>query len=236
MKFIVDKAETRGYFDHGWLKTFHTFSFADYYNPQRVDFGAFRVLYVDTVAPGERFGMHPHNNMEVVSIPLQGYLRHGDSVKNESTITPGEIQVMSTGAGMFHSEYNASMSEVLKFLQIWIVPKVKNTKPEYHNYDIRPLLKHNELCTFISPEGGKAPAHLLQDAWFSMGTFDAGRHVTYRMNKKNTGVYIFVLEGNIDVQGKTLSRRDGIGVWDVEQVEIQSVSNSSILTIEVPVA
>ena len=137
---------------------------------------------------------------------------------------------------MVHSEYNASMSEVLKFLQIWIVPKVKNTKPEYHNYDIRPLLKHNELCTFISPEGGKAPAHLLQDAWFSMGTFDAGRHVTYRMNKKNTGVYIFVLEGNIDVQGKTLSRRDGIGVWDVEQVEIQSVSNSSILTIEVPVA
>ena len=205
MKFIVDKAETRGYFDHGWLKTFHI--------------GALRVLNDDTVAPGEGFGMHPHNNMEVVSIPLQGYLRHGDSVKNESTITPGEIQVMSTGTGMFHSEYNASMSEVLKFLQIWIVPKVKNTKPEYHNYDIRPLLKHNELCT-----------------WFSMGTFDAGRHVTYRMNKKNTGVYIFVLEGNIDVQGKTLSRRDAIGVWDVEQVEIQSVSNSSILLIEVPVA
>ena len=170
MKFIVDKAETRGYFDHGWLKTFHTFSFADYYNPQRVHFGALRVLNDDTVAPGKGFGMHPHNNMEVVSIPLQGYLRHGDSVKNESTITPGEIQVMSTGAGMFHSEYNASMSEVLKFLQIWIVPKVKNTKPEYHNYDIRPLLKHNELCTFISPEGGKAPAHLLQDAWFSTGT------------------------------------------------------------------
>lgn len=184
MKYIVDKAETRGYFDHGWLKTYHTFSFADYYNPGRMQFGALRVLNDDTVAPGKGFGMHPHNNMEVVSIPLQGYLRHGDNVKNERTITPGEIQVMSTGSGMFHSEYNGSMTEVLKFLQIWVVPGVRNTEPKYHNYDIRPFLKHNELCTFISPEGGETPAHLLQDAWFSMGTFDAGQEITYRLNKK----------------------------------------------------
>ena len=234
MKFIVDKAETRGYFDHGWLKTFHTFSFADYYNPQRVHFGALRVLNDDTVAPGEGFGMHPHNNMEVVSIPLQGYLRHGDSVKNESTITPGEIQVMSTGTGMFHSEYNASMSEVLKFLQIWIVPKVKNTKPEYHNYDIRPLLKHNELCTFISPEGGKAPAHLLQDAWFSMGSFDTEKTIEYKMHQEGNGVYIFVLEGEITVAEERLSKRDGIGVWDTKEFPIHILKGTQLLLIEVP--
>lgn len=130
MKTIIDKANTRGYFNHGWLKTYHTFSFADYYNPRRIHFGALRVLNDDTVAPGEGFGMHPHKNMEVVSIPLQGYLRHGDNVQNESTITPGEIQVMSTGTGIYHSEYNASKTEDLKFLQIWVIPNVEETKPD----------------------------------------------------------------------------------------------------------
>ena len=233
MKYVIDKSSTRGYFDHGWLKTYHTFSFADYYNPQRVHFGALRVLNDDTVAPGKGFGMHPHRNMEVVSIPTQGYLRHGDSVRNESTITPGEIQVMSTGAGIYHSEYNASKSEDLKFLQIWILPNVKETRPEYHNYDIRPLLKHNELCTFISPEGGDTPAHLLQDAWFSMGTFDSGERMTYRMNKKDTGAYIFVLEGAINVNGQNLLRRDGIGIWDVEEITVEFVSDSHVLVMEV---
>ncbi len=199
-----------------------------------MQFGALRVLNDDTVVPGKGFDMHPHNNMEVVSIPLQGYLRHGDSVKNERTITTGEIQVMSTGIGMFHSEYNGSMTEILRFLQIWIVPRVKNTEPKYYNYDIRPLLKHNEFCTFISPEGEETPVHLLQDAWFSMGTFDAGQEVTYRLNKKNTGVYIFVLEGSINVQDMPFSHRDGIGVWDVKEIMIRSISSSSILTIEVP--
>ena len=202
MKTIIDKANTRGYFNHGWLKTYHTFSFADYYNPRRIHFGALRVLNDDTVAPGEGFGMHPHKNMEVVSIPLQGYLRHGDNVQNESTITPGEIQVMSTGTGIYHSEYNASKTEDLKFLQIWVIPNVEETKPEYHNYNIRPLLKRNELATFISPSGN-TPAHLLQDTWFSIGTFDAGHSVIYRMHKPRTGVYIFVIEGEINVAGET---------------------------------
>lgn len=203
MKTVIDKANTRGYFNHGWLKTYHTFSFADYYNPRRIHFGALRVLNDDTVAPGEGFGMHPHKNMEVVSIPLQGYLRHGDSVQNESTIAPGEIQVMSTGTGIYHSEYNASKTEDAKFLQIWIIPNVEGTKPEYHNYDIRPLLKRNELATFISPSGN-TPAHLLQDAWFSMGTLDAGQSVTYRMHKPRTGVYIFIIEGEINIAGENL--------------------------------
>ena len=193
MKTVIDKANTRGYFNHGWLKTYHTFSFADYYNPRRIHFGALRVLNDDTVAPGEGFGMHPHKNMEVVSIPLQGYL---------------------------------------KFLQIWIIPNVEGTKPEYHNYDIRPLLKRNELATFISPSGN-TPAHLLQDAWFSMGTLDAGQSVTYRMHKPRTGVYIFIIEGEINVAGENLSRRDGIGIWDIESVTIEAKSEAQILAIEV---
>ena len=201
MKTVIDKANTRGYFNHGWLKTYHTFSFADYYNPRRIHFDALRVLNDDTVAPGEGFGMHPHKNMEVVSIPLQGYLRHGDSVQNESTIAPGEIQVMSTGTGIYHSEYNASKTEDAKFLQIWIIPNVEGTK--------------------------------LQDAWFSMGTLDAGQSVTYRMHKPRTGVYIFIIEGEINVAGENLSRRDGIGIWDIESVTIEAKSEAQILAIEV---
>lgn len=233
MKFIVHRADTRGYFDHGWLKTYHTFSFAGYYNPERVHFGALRVLNDDTVTPKKGFSMHPHHNMEVVSIPIQGFLRHGDSVENESIITPGEIQVMSTGAGIYHSEYNASETEELKFLQIWIIPNIEGTKPEYHNYDIRPLCRHNELCTFISPEGNTL-AHLLQDAWLSIGTFDSKQHIKYLMNKKDTGVYIFVLEGDVKINKHVLSRRDGIGIWEVEAVTIECLSESHVLAIEVP--
>ena len=236
MKSIIHKAATRGYFNHGWLKTYHTFSFADYCDPERVQFGALRVLNDDTVVPSEGFGMHPHRNMEVVSIPLQGFLRHGDSVENESTIVPGEIQVMSTGSGIYHSEYNASETEELKFLQIWIIPNITETNPEYHNYDIRPLVKHNELCTFISPKGGDTPAHLLQDAWMSMGTFDAKQHIEYSLHKKNTGIYVFVLEGEIKIGDQVLSRRDGIGIWDTEAVTIESLTESQILVIEVPMA
>ena len=209
------------------------FSFAGYYNPERVHFGALRVLNDDTVTPKKGFSMHPHHNMEVVSIPIQGFLRHGDSVENESIITPGEIQVMSTGAGIYHSEYNASETEELKFLQIWIIPNIEGTKPEYHNYDIRPLCRHNELCTFISPEGN-TPAHLLQDAWLSIGTFDSKQHIKYLMNKKDTGVYIFVLEGDVKINKHVLSRRDGIGIWEVEAVTIECLSESHVLAIEVP--
>lgn len=234
MKYIIDKANTRGYFDHGWLKTYHTFSFADYYNPDRIHFGALRVLNDDTVAPGKGFGMHPHKNMEVVSIPLQGYLRHGDNVENESTITPGDIQVMSTGSGMFHSEYNASNTEVLKFLQIWIIPKIKGTKPTYRNYNIRPFLKYNELCTFISPEVNNSSAHLLQDTWFSMGSFDSGHSMTYPLKQKNNGIYVFVIEGDVNIQGQALSEHDGIGIWETDEISLTFSSNATILIIEVP--
>lgn len=233
MKTIVDRADSRGYFDHQWLKTHHTFSFADYYNHDRMNFGALRVLNDDTVAPGRGFDMHPHQNMEVISIPLKGYLTHGDSVDNTSTITPGDIQVMSTGRGIFHSEYNGSRTEDLQFLQIWVFPKVKDTPPEYHNYDIRPLLHRNKLGLFISPDG-ETPARLLQDAWFSMGTFDAGQTVEYELHREGNGVYMFVIEGEVGILGEHLGKRDGIGIWDTKDFQINITKEAQILLMEVP--
>ena len=233
MKTIIDKANTRGYFNHGWLKTYHTFSFADYYNPRRIHFGALRVLNDDTVAPGEGFGMHPHKNMEVVSIPLQGYLRHGDNVQNESTITPGEIQVMSTGTGIYHSEYNASKTEDLKFLQIWVMPEKLNTPPAYQDFDVRPLLRKNEMALIVSPDGD-APARLLQQTWFSIGEIEAGKKIDYHMHQSHSGAYIFVMEGEVKVDGTILSRRDGMGVYETGSFELETLKDSHILFIEVP--
>ncbi|MBQ7763301.1 MAG: pirin family protein [Flavobacteriales bacterium] len=233
MKTILHKAATRGHADHGWLDTYHTFSFASYFNPERVHFGALRVLNDDKVAPSEGFGMHPHQNMEVISIPLKGYLRHGDSIENSSVITPGTIQVMSTGTGIYHSEYNDSATEPLEFLQIWVFPKKENTKPKYDNFDIRHAVKRNELSLIVSPEGN-APASILQDAWFSIGKLDKGVKKTYDMHREDTGVYVFVIEGQANVSGTVLSRRDGMGIYDTNSVAIEALEDSEILLIEVP--
>ena len=233
MKTVVDKASSRGYFNHGWLKTYHTFSFANYYNPSRMHFGALRVLNDDSVAPSMGFDTHPHQNMEVISIPLKGYLRHGDSVRNTQTITPGDIQVMSTGKGIFHSEYNGSDKEQLEFLQIWIFPRIENTEPEYNNYDIRPLLKRNEPILIISPDG-KVPASIKQDAWFSMGTFDAGKSFEYKLHQEGNGVYIFIIEGDVKVADNLLSKRDGIGLWDTKNFKVEVIQEATLLLMEVP--
>lgn len=233
MKTILHKATTRGHADHGWLDTYHTFSFASYFNPERVHFGALRVLNDDKVAPSEGFGMHPHQNMEVISIPLKGYLRHGDSIENSSVITPGTLQVMSTGTGIYHSEYNDSATEPLEFLQIWVFPKKENTKPKYDNFDIRHAVKRNELSLIVSPEGN-APASILQDAWFSIGKLDKGVKKTYDMHREDTGVYVFVIEGQANVSGTVLSRRDGMGIYDTNSVAIEALEDSEILLIEVP--
>lgn len=233
MKKVIDRASSRGYFNHGWLKTYHTFSFANYYNPERVHFGALRVLNDDSVDPSMGFDTHPHKNMEVISIPLKGYLRHGDSVQNTKTITPGDIQVMSTGRGIYHSEYNDSNTEQLEFLQIWVFPREENTTPEYNNYDIRPLLKTNELSLILSPEG-ETPAAIKQDAWFSMGTFDVDKTIDYRMHMEGNGAYIFVLEGEITAGEERLGRRDGIGIWDTMGFPIHVTKGSQLLLMEVP--
>lgn len=233
MKKVIDKASSRGYFNHGWLKTYHTFSFANYYNPNRVHFGALRVLNDDTVNPSMGFDTHPHKNMEVVSIPLKGLLRHGDSIQNMHTIAPGIIQVMSTGKGIYHSEHNGSDKEQLEFLQIWVFPREEETLPEYNNYDIRPLVKMNELSLIISPNG-ETPASIKQDAWFSLGSFNTDLSVNYKLHKEGNGIYIFVIEGEINVADEHLSKRDGIGIWESEEVSIQATKETKILLIEVP--
>ena len=213
MKMVVDKANSRGYANHGWLKTYHTFSFANYYNPKRVHFGMLRVLNDDTVAPSEGFDTHPHKNMEVISIPLNGYLRHGDSIQNSETITPGDIQVMSAGTGIFHSEFNDSAEQQLEFLQIWVFPREENTKPK--------------------PDG-ETPAAINQDAWFSIGELDAGQIKEYKLHKKSTGVYLFVIEGEVEVNNTVLSKRDGAGFYETDSITIEVLKDSRILLMEVP--
>ncbi len=231
MKMIIDEAESRGYADHGWLKSYHTFSFADYHNPERMRFGALRVLNDDTVTPKAGFDTHPHKNMEVISIPLKGYLRHGDSLENSHVITRGQVQVMSTGTGIYHSEFNDSGTENAEFLQLWVFPREMNTPPKYGDYDIRPLIKPNEISTFIAPDG---PVSILQDAWFSLANLERGTAREYKMKGKRTGVYIFVIEGEIKAGDTTLGRRDGAGISEVQAVEIEALQDSEVLLIEVP--
>ncbi|MCD7936202.1 MAG: pirin family protein [Tannerellaceae bacterium] len=233
MKVVIDKAESRGYADHNWLKTYHTFSFANYDNPERIHFGALRVLNDDTVAPGFGFDMHPHKNMEVISIPLKGSLRHGDSIQSSEVITPGDIQVMSAGSGIYHSEYNDSEEETVEFLQIWVFPRRENTEPRYHSFDIRPAIKQNDWSLIISPEGD-APASIFQDAWFTLGKLEEGITLPYTIKKEVNGVYIFVIEGEIMVNDFTLHRRDGGGFSDTGQLYITTRKESYILLIDVP--
>lgn len=233
MKIVVDKSSSRGYANHGWLKSYHTFSFANYYNPKKINFGKLRVLNDDWVAPGEGFDMHPHQNMEVISIPLKGYLRHGDSIQNSRVVTPGDIQVMSAGTGILHSEHNDSSKDALEFLQIWVFPREENTKPAYEDFDIRPLLKKNELSLIVSPHG-ETPASINQDAWFSIGELEAGVVKEYKLHNKNSGVYLFVLEGEVEVNNTQLNKRDGAGFWETDYILIEVLKNSRILLMEVP--
>lgn len=232
MKKVIDKAATRGHAQYDWLDTHHTFSFDTYYNPRRMNFGALRVLNDDRVAPGTGFGTHPHKNMEVISIPLKGKLKHGDSEKNSKIITVGDIQTMSAGTGIYHSEMNGSDTEAVEFLQIWVMPDKMNIPPAYHDYDIRPLLHKNKLALIVSPNDD-APAHMHQQAWFSIGEVEAGKKISYEMHQPNTGVYIFIIEGEVKVDDTILSRRDGMGVYDVPSFELEVQKDAHILLIEV---
>ena len=214
MNKTIHRAQTRGHANHGWLDTYHTFSFAGYYDPRRIHFGALRVLNDDTVAPGEGFGTHPHDNMEIVSIALEGALRHGDSMGNMQELRPGEIQVMSAGTGITHSEMNASDTEPVKFLQIWVLTDAENHTPRYNQIRLAPA-KRNELRTIVAPEGrgGENTGWLHQDAWFSTLDLDKGHDVEYRMHMPGNGAYVFVIEGLVEVDGEVLGRRDGMGVF-----------------------
>ena len=232
MNITIHRASSRGHANHGWLDTYHTFSFANYFNPERMQFGALRVLNDDKVLPEEVFGTHPHKNMEVLSIPLKGELRHGDSLNNSHTITRGEIQVMSAGTGIQHSEFNGSSTEPLEFLQIWIIPDRVNAPPRYRDYNIAPLLKHNEISTFLAPE---TDISIMQQAWFSWAELNRGVEREYKFKCQNTGVYVFVIDGEIKIGDTVLHRRDGAGITDTDSITMEALQNSTVLLMEVAV-
>lgn len=234
MRIIIHKADSRGYANHGWLKSYHTFSFAGYHDPSRMHFGALRVLNDDFVEGGNGFGRHPHDNMEIISIPLEGTLAHSDSMGNEGTIQPNEIQVMSAGTGIAHSEFNGSEVDPVKFLQIWLFPNKQNVTPRYDQITINPDDRKNKLQQVISPNPDDEGTWIHQDAWFHLTDLDAGNAVDYTFKGEGTGAYVFLLEGELEVAGETLSRRDAIGVTDTNEITLLAKQNASILIIEVP--
>lgn len=234
MKTTLHKSETRGHANHGWLNSHHTFSFANYYNPERVHFGALRVLNDDRVSGGQGFGTHPHDNMEIISIPLEGELEHKDSMGNHGVITTGEIQVMSAGTGIFHSEFNKNKGEEVKFLQIWIYPDKKNVEPRYDQISIAQISKPDELYQILSPNPDDQGVWIHQQAWFHMGDLSAGWKGKYDLRKAGNGVYFFVIEGNITVAGQVLNMRDGFGVQEVDSIDITADSPAKILIMEIP--
>ena len=234
MKKVIHRAEDRGFADHGWLKSFHSFSFASYYNPERMNFGLLRVLNDDSVAAGMGFGQHPHDNMEIVSIPLKGSLEHQDNMGNKQVIGPNEVQIMSAGKGVKHSEYNHSKTEDVKFLQIWVFPKEKNIQPRYEQKVFDPKGRKNSFQTVVSPEQTDSSLWINQDAWLVLGDLDSGKSLAYKLRDKAHGVYVFVLEGSVEAGGETLKRRDAIGISEAESLEVKATENAQVLLIEVP--
>lgn len=234
MKKIIHTALSRGHADHGWLNTHHTFSFADYYDPQRIHFGMLRVLNDDTVAGGRGFDTHSHDNMEIITIPLEGDLEHRDSMGNVSVIRKGEIQVMSAGTGITHSEYNKNPDKPVEFLQIWIYPDAQNHKPRYDTIKIDYEKARNEFMPIVVPRGAKGGAWINQDAWISIAHIDAGRSAEYILRNPVHGIYIFIIKGTVELDSTRLGTRDGMGVWEVERIEVEAVSLSEVLVIEVP--
>lgn len=234
MKTIFHPANERGHANHGWLNSFHSFSFGEYYDPNRTHFGALRVLNDDTVAAGMGFGTHPHNNMEIISIPLEGDLEHKDSMGTASVIKHGDIQVMSAGTGVSHSEYNKNRDKAVKFLQIWVFPREKNVEPRYGQITLNLADRLNKFQQILSPNADDAGVWIHQDAWFSLGKFEADNTQEYKLHKEGNGVYAFVLSGEATIAGQPLKDSDAVGVWETDTINIQPKAGSEILLLEVP--
>ena len=234
MKKIFHSASSRGAADHGWLQAKHSFSFANYYDSERVQFGALRVLNDDIIAPGMGFGTHPHDNMEIITIPLDGALEHKDSMDNIGVIETDEIQVMSAGSGVYHSEYNKNKDQSVSLLQIWVFPNKKNVTPRYDQKNIKDLKKVNSFYPIVTPNQKGPGMWIHQDAWFHLGEFDKETRINYKINKKGNGVYAFLIEGSVQIDGESLEKRDALGLWDTESFELLANPNSRILLIEVP--
>lgn len=236
MQTLLHAADSRGHANHGWLNSYHTFSFASYQNSQRMHFGVLRVLNDDAVAAGMGFGAHPHDNMEIISIPLAGALEHNDNAGNHGIIRSGDVQVMSAGTGIAHSEKNHSQTEEVKFLQIWAFPNQRGVQPRYDQQSFRAADRHNQFQQILSPSPDDAGVWIHQDAWFHLADFDAGFAADYQVKRPGNGVYVFVLEGETTINGQPLHRRDGFGIWETESFTVKADTNTRLLLMDVPMS
>ena len=234
-QFILYKENTRGHANHGWLNAHHSFSFANYYNHERMHFGVLRVLNDDLIDGGMGFGSHPHDNMEIITIPLAGAIAHKDSMGNSAVINAGEIQVMSAGTGVSHSEFNALEDVQLNLLQIWLFPNKKNVAPRYDQKTLDVAARHNNFKQILSPNADDDNVWIHQDAWFSLGKFDADFETEYKIKKAGNGVYAFVISGEVTVNGQVLNKRDAIGIWDTDSISFKANSaDAEVLFMDVP--
>jgi len=234
MTSLLFTADSRGYNNLGWLRSHHTFSFGHYFDPERVHFGALRVFNDDTVIGGRGFGTHPHDNMEIISIPLEGVLMHRDSMGHEQGLLPGNVQVMSAGSGLTHSEFNGSADADLKFLQIWVSPKMRDVEPRYDEVHLTDTDGHGSFHTVVGPQGAGYPLFIHQDAYLSIARLDAGSTATYTLRDEKNGTFTFVIEGDASVGGIALARRDAVGITDSATVGVVANTASTLITIETP--
>ncbi len=235
MNYVLHPSSSRGSGSHGWLESSHSFSFAQYYDPQKMNFGLLRVLNDDKVAPARGFGTHPHDNMEIISIPLSGALIHRDDMGNSSVINAGDVQVMSAGTGVRHSEFNHSKEEWVNFLQLWIFPEQQDIPPRYHQKTFSAQDRINQWQVLVSPSE-KTGVPINQKAFISRTDLELGSTLSYEVNIPGNGVYLFVLEGKIEVGEHTLDARDAIGLWEFDSIELKAGEDSQVLAIEVPMS
>ena len=231
---VIHRANTRGNANHGWLNAWHSFSFANWYNPERVHFGALRVLNDDTIAAGMGFGTHPHDNMEIITIPLEGDLAHKDSMGNAATIKTGDVQVMSAGSGIRHSEFNPNADQQTKLFQIWLFPNKENVTPRYQQITLDQSLQKNNFAQILSPNPEDEGVWIHQDAWFYLSDFEQDDTKQLALKKEGNGFYIMTIEGEIEVNGEKLNTRDAIGIWNTNTLEIKAVTAAKFLVMEIP--
>lgn len=234
MKTIFYPESGRGKSDHGWLKANFSFSFASFYDPDKIQFGALRVLNDDIIEGGMGFGSHPHDNMEIITIPLSGALEHKDSIGNTGVIHAGEVQVMSAGTGVYHSEYNHSETEAANTLQIWLFPREHNVEPRYDQKSFKDLFRQNEFTTLVSPQKDGDALWIHQDATFSMGSFDSGQQISYTVSRAGNGVYVFVLDGAVTINKQVLNKKDALGIYETDSFKINVTEGARLLLIDVP--
>jgi hypothetical protein len=235
MKKILYPSSTRGHANHGWLNTHHSFSFANWFNPDQMHFGALRVLNDDEIAGGMGFGTHPHKDMEIVTIPLEGDLEHKDSMGNSGVIKAGDVQVMSAGTGIEHSEFNHNRDKACKLLQIWVFPRKKHVEPRYDQITLDQSKMKNQFSLVVSPNQNDKGVWVHQNTWFHLAELDEGKYLDYKLKgDTNNGVYFFLIEGSVTVGDETLNKRDAVGIWDIKSIPVEATEKSKLLAIEIP--